>query len=320
MLAHLVSLEVLKTPVPKFIEPMRLEPAATVPKGEQWIYELKWDGFRCQASKHGNNVRLYSRNGNDFTDKFPEIHNAVLRLRCDSALIDGEIVALTPDGKPCFSKLIDGDRTGCDYYFYAFDLLTLNGKSLAYRRLEERKAVLGELLRGSQVRFSASLSTTPAKLMKEVAKLGLEGIVAKRRDSLYEPGRRSGAWLKWKALRQDEFYVGGYRPSHDRSFDCLLVGEHRRDGLHFVGRLQAGFPKGTRSKLALAFADFVTRRCPFIDLPWRTRGRWDNGITADDMKEFRWLRPGLRLRIGFMERESSGLLRHSKAIALTGWE
>src|SRR5690349_15803848 len=101
---------------------MALLPVAEVPCGDDWLYELKWEGFRCQALKHGNCVRLFSRTGNDFTDKFPEVAAAVLRLRCRSVLLDGEVVALNSEGRPCFQKLQNGDRTDCHICMYAFDL------------------------------------------------------------------------------------------------------------------------------------------------------------------------------------------------------
>jgi len=302
-----------------FIKPMALLPVEELPRGDDWVYELKWDGFRCQALKAGNNVWLWSKNGNDFTDKFPEIADAMLTVRPHTALLDGEIVALDADGRPCFQRLVEGDRRDCALFYYAFDLLSLNGRSFVKVPLEERKAELARLLHASRVRFSASLQGSPARLVTEISSRQLEGIVAKRRKSLYEAGRRSGSWVKWKSLRHDDFIVGGYRPSADGSFDTLLVGEDSPDGFRFVGRVRAGFPRATRSELADAFPMFAVKKCPFVNLPSRTRGRWQDDIVADDMPQFRWLRPGLRLRIGFVERESNGLLRHPKALALTGW-
>jgi bifunctional non-homologous end joining protein LigD len=296
-----------------FVPPMLLEPAEKLPEGNDWLYELKWDGFRCIATKHGNNVRLWSRNGNSLGDKFPEVVDAILRLPVFSATLDGEIVALDYEGRPCFQRLQNGCREDCHICFYAFDLLHVDGKDTGQWPLHARKETLGEVVRGSGVRLSAFLEGSPKLLLREIARRKLEGLVAKRRDSVYEPGKRSGAWRKFRVLQQGEFIIGGYRPC-DRSFDCLLVGEIRDGGLHFVGKVQAGFTPRIRQGLLTMFSKALARASPFVNLPQRTRGRWHDGINAEDMPSYRWLRAEMRLRVGFVEWTDAGHLRHPRLI------
>jgi bifunctional non-homologous end joining protein LigD len=290
---------------------MALLPVEKLPVGEQWFYELKWDGFRCQAFKCGNNVRLFSRNGNDFTDKWPEVADAVASLRVHTALLDGEIVALDAQGRPCFQKLQNGNRDECHICFYAFDLLHTGKESLLWKAVEERKARLAELIRGTRLRLSGWLSGAAQVLQREITERRLEGIVAKRRGSFYEAGKRSGAWVKWKALQRAEFIIGGYRPC-DRSFDCLLVGAERDWQLHFVGKVQAGFTPRVRRLLLERLGSLHARRCPFVNLPQRTRGRWRDGITAEDMLSYRWVLAEQVVAVGFMEWTEAGLLRNPR--------
>jgi bifunctional non-homologous end joining protein LigD len=297
--------------VPQFVAPMLLEPGETLPVGEAWLYELKWDGFRCIATKHGNNVRLWSRNMNDLGDKFPEVLHAILQLPVFSATLDGEIVALDEEGRPCFQRLQNGSREGCHICFYAFDLLNVDGQNTLHWPLHARKEVLRQVVEGSRVRFSASLVGSPKALLREIAARKLEGLVAKRRDSLYEPGKRSGSWRKFKVLQEGEFLIGGYRPC-DRSFDCVLVGEMREDGLHFVGKVQAGFTSRMRQGLLSKISKAVVNRCPFVNLPQRTRGRWHDEINADDMRSYRWLHRSVKIQVGFVERTDAGLLTHPR--------
>src|SRR5689334_12239484 len=127
---------------------MLLEPTEKLPEGIDWLYELKWDGFRCIATKHGNNVRLWSRNGKDLGDKFPEVVDAVLKLPSFSATLDGEIVALDAEGRPCFQKLQNGSREECHICFYAFDLLNVDGQNTLQWPLHARKEMLRQVVGG----------------------------------------------------------------------------------------------------------------------------------------------------------------------------
>ena len=166
---------------------------------------------------------------------------AGLRLNADQAVVDGEIVALDSPGSPSFQALQHrGSHPGHQIVFYAFDVLHLNGTDLTGRPLLKRRARLARVLDGSSLLPSQELPGTPATIVEAVRGLGLEGVVAKREDSLYEPGERSYAWQKLKLENQQEFVIGGYRPGSN-GIDALLVGYYEDSGLWFAGKVRAGF-------------------------------------------------------------------------------
>ena len=176
--------------------------------------------------------------------------------------------------------------------------------------------MLSKVVAGSRVLFSSNLDGPPAVLIEEVAKLKLEGIIAKRRDSPYESGKRSGAWQKFKVNNEQEFVIGGYRPD-GKNFDALLAGYYQGKELFFAGKIKAGFTPALRASLwrRIQQAPPLTQ-CPFANLPNSKKGHWGEGITADDMADFRWLKPKLVAQIAFTEWTRDGSLRHSKFVAL----
>jgi bifunctional non-homologous end joining protein LigD len=181
-----------------FIPPCLPSSAPSPPSGEVWVHEIKWDGFRVIARKDGGRVRLYSRPGNDLTDRFPLIVQAVAKLRSHSCIIDGEAVACGPDGIACF-ELIRRWDTDASIFMYAFDLIELNGQDMRRNPFEMRKATLeGMLSRASPgIRFNEHITGDAAIIFQHACKLGLEGIVSKRKDSRYISGR-SLHWIKSK--------------------------------------------------------------------------------------------------------------------------
>src|SRR5947209_13800126 len=202
----------------KAISPMMAVPAATLPDGAEWSYEVKWDGYRAEAVKDGATVSLASRNLKNITRQFPAVAAAAARVRAQSAVLDGEIVALDADGRPSFQALHNWSIEGLSLVYYAFDLLHLNGRDLTRRPLDERRAALREVVAGSGVLLSEPLPGTPEQIAAVVRRLGLEGVVAKRRRSTYAAGRRSEAWIKVRFARHQELVIGGYKPKA-RSFD-----------------------------------------------------------------------------------------------------
>jgi bifunctional non-homologous end joining protein LigD len=213
---------------PAFIEPMTAKVVDALPECEQWIYEVKFDGYRALLLKDGGHLQIRSRNDNNLTATYPAIAAAASRLKADTALLDGEIVALDSRGRPSFQAL--QPRSAHRNYaivFYAFDLLHLNGETLTRLPLEERRKRLPDLVKGSGILLSEPLRGTPEQVIQAVSQLGLEGIVAKRKDSRYDAGQRSGAWVKLKLEKQQEFVIGGYRPGN-HGVDALLVDTTRR--------------------------------------------------------------------------------------------
>jgi len=274
------------------------------------------DGYRALVLKDGARVELRSRRDNDLTRTYPSVTGAAQRLLADSAIIDGEIVALDASGRPSFNGLQHrGALAGHRIVFYAFDLLHLNGTDLTSMPLDKRRERLIDAIAGSGLLLSVSLPGSPADIVKSVQALGLEGVVAKLRTSPYVPGERSSDWQKLKLQKQQEFVIGGYRPQ-DRSIEAVIVGYYENGKLRFAGRIRAGFVAHTRKELYRRLAPLHTDSCPFVDLPTKERSRWGGGVSAEDMKEMRWVEPDLVAQICFADWTPDGRLREAKFLGL----
>jgi bifunctional non-homologous end joining protein LigD len=296
---------------PGFVAPMKPLLVASLPDGEAWSYEVKWDGYRALLAKHGDGVRLFSRTGNSLTRSFPGVVRAGGTLRTASCLVDGEIVALDPQGRPSFQALQNRESTDHAIVFYAFDLLVLDGEDLRPEPLQARRQKLREVLEGSSLRVSSVLPGTAAEVLAAVRRLGLEGVVAKRVDSTYRAGDRSADWQKVRLRRGQEFVVGGYRPGM-HPFESVLVGYYEGKKLMFAGKVRPGFTPATRAEMwKLIKADEIAS-CPFANLPDAVKkGRWGDGITASEMKTLRWVRPKQVVDVEFAEWTAKGHLRHA---------
>jgi bifunctional non-homologous end joining protein LigD len=288
-----------------------------LPEGPDWEYELKFDGYRALALKTGGRVQLESRNQRDFAPLFPALVRALERLPQET-VIDGEIVALNAAGQPSFNLLQNYQAPAQMIVFYAFDLLMLNGQSQVDRLLEERRELLQRrVLRHLRepIRFSETLNAPANWVLEAVRALGLEGVIAKRRKSAYEAGRRSGAWVKLRVNQGEELVIGGYTPS-GRNFDTIVVGYYEGDQLIYVARVRNGFVPASRQALFRRFAGLQIETCPFANLPEPNKGRWGEGLTAAGMEKCHWLRPQLVAQIEFAEWTPAGHLRHARFV---GW-
>ncbi|MGA8616975.1 MAG: hypothetical protein WB660_00430 [Candidatus Sulfotelmatobacter sp.] len=208
-----------------FIEPMLLLRREKLPEGREWLYEIKLDGYRAIAIKSGGKLQLRSRNDNDFSLRYRSIVKALASLPNES-VIDGEVVALDESGKPSFNILQNHGSSEAPVFYYVFDVLVLNGRDvmgepLIVRRKLIEKYILPKL--GDPIRYSPESPASLADLIHSVKAQGLEGLVAKRRDSRYEPGQRSGVWQKMRVNQGQEFVIAGYTPS-DKNFDALIIG------------------------------------------------------------------------------------------------
>ena len=296
--------------------PMLATPASSLPTGDAWTYEVKWDGYREIAVKDGARVRLVSRNQKDLTGDYPTVVAAVAGIEPRKAILDGEIVALDISGSPSFQALQHRSTVNLALVYYAFDLLAYDGQLLTDRRLTERRAALAKAISGSRVLLSEPLSGDVHQIEQTIRQHGLEGVVAKRRDSVYRPGLRTEAWVKVKFSPQQEFVIGGYKPD-GTSLDSVLVGYYDKRRLYFAGKVRAGFTPHLRSEILSRIARRPRARCPFVNLPnSRVRSRWGEGITADDMKTLRWVQPSTVVEVAFVEWTREGLLRHSKFVGL----
>lgn len=287
-----------------------------LPEGDRWLYELKLDGYRALVIKDDKSVQILSRNENDLTANYPTVVSAATKLHATAAVLDGEVVALDASGRPSFQALQHrAAHPSHAIAFYAFDLLHLNGKDLTGERLDSRRSLLPQVLNGSGILFSMELQGSATQVIEVVSGLGLEGVIAKRRDSRYAAGQRSGAWVKLKLEKQQELVIGGYREG-PQGVDALLVGFYEGKALRFAGKVRAGFTPHLRREVFKAIAPLRVGRCPFVDLPDTKPHRWGGGVTADEMKEMTWVKPAVVAQIRFVEWTADQHLRHAAFIGL----
>jgi bifunctional non-homologous end joining protein LigD len=287
-----------------------------LPDGPDWMYEVKFDGYRALLIKNGARVWIRSRNDKDLTTAYPAVAAAGRRLRADSATVDGEVVAVDADGHPSFQAL--QHRSAYPRHaiaFYAFDLIHLDGEDLREKSLDERRRALARVLDDSGVLLSIELPGSSEQVIDAVRNLGLEGVIAKRRQSRYTPGDRNNAWVKLKLDRQQEFVVGGYRPG-PHGIDTLLVGYYEGKNLKFAGKVRAGFTPHLRRDVYAKVKPLASERCPFVDLPNSRASHWGGGVTAEQMHEMQWLTPKVVAQIRFVEWTAEEHLRHASFLGL----
>ena len=289
----------------------------SLPDGEGWVHELKVDGYRAIAFKTGGTLHLRSRNNNDFGLRYPAVVNGLARLP-DETVIDGEVVAFDEEGRPSFNALQNYGTGAAPVVFYVFDLLVLAGRDQRGEILDTRRALLEKKVLPKltePVRYLAPLNAPLPDLIASVKAQGLEGLVAKRRNSKYESGLRTGAWQKMRINQGQEFVIGGYTRG-TKTFDALVFGYYEGDKLIYVARTRNGFTPATRVQLFKKFKPLESPDCPFVNLPETKRGRWGQGLTKDKMKECVWLKPVLVAHIEFLEWTGENHLRHSRFVGL----
>jgi bifunctional non-homologous end joining protein LigD len=297
-----------------FMEPMKAKAVSTPPTDDDWVYEVKFDGFRALTIKQDEGTALISRTENDMSEKFPALIEALDELSLPDCILDGEIVALDDKGRSSFQRLqaYDLGRERPPLCYYVFDLLRLKGKDLTDQPLHKRKAALRKLIKKSNVvRFSESLEGDVDELLKHAQKLGLEGLIGKRPDSVYEAGRRSGQWIKIKLHHEQEVVIGGYtQPAGSRQhIGALIVGVHVDGKLQSTGKVGTGFDAKLLRELHARFEPLIQEKCPFANLPADSSGRWGQGITRSEMKNCTWLKPKLVCQVKFAEWTQDGRLR-----------
>ena len=302
---------------PRFVQPMLARPVDKLPEDRnQWIYEIKLDGYRCLALRDDKGVKLFSRNKNLLNARFPRVVEAVKPLPAGTVL-DGEIVALDESGRPSFNILQNYQSTADQIYYYAFDLLIYRGRSLLDLALVKRREILETVIApfSDVLRLSEDFEGEPEEIGAAAQSLGLEGVVAKKKKSVYQPGERSGAWVKYRINQGQELVIGGYIPGGE-SFDALLVGYYESDKLLFVGKIRNGFVPRIRREVSRRFSGLETKQCPFANLPEPKSARRGMALTAEAMKECRWLKPKLMTRIEFTEWTDGNHLRHARFAGL----
>ncbi|HEY4967170.1 MAG TPA: DNA ligase D [Puia sp.] len=276
-----------------------------------WLYEIKWDGYRCLAFLHDGKVELRSRNNKTFNEKFYPIYNA-LKAFSANAILDGEIVVVDESGKSNFGNLQNW-RSEADgaLRFYVFDLLWLNGKSLLKLTLPERKQRLEEWLPDDPlIQLSKSFTASGLAFFEEAKKMGLEGIMAKKMDSLYVPGFRSKEWLKIKIGKRQEAVIGGYtlNEGSPKAFSSLLAGVYKKGRFTYMGKIGTGFSDKDQKVMMKLFKPLRVKKSPFNELPdINSPSRFrPNPPTA----KATWLKPVLVCEVSFTEMTADGLMRH----------
>lgn len=298
-----------------FIESMECLPVAKLPEGPEWTYEIKLDGYRLEVIKEPGKIRLYSRRGNLLNKKFPYIGDALSKLP-NATILDGEVVALDAKRRSDFNLLQNFRSAETHIHYYAFDILVLRGRVLTQLTLDERREILADVLPTNEHISLSVVDRRPlANMLKFATKNHLEGIIAKRGDSVYEPGKRTGLWSKHRIEQGQEFVIGGYTPGSN-GFDALIVGFYRGKDLQFAARVRAGFVPATRREVFSKIKHLKTAKCPFANLPETSAGRWGQGLTAEKMKGCVWLKPEAVVRIDFAEWTGANKLRHTKYVAL----
>jgi bifunctional non-homologous end joining protein LigD len=291
--------------LPRFAPPQLATLVDQAPEGDEWLHEIKFDGYRILGRLDQGRVRLLSRNDKDWTSRFSTIAAAVARLPARSALLDGEVAVLRPDGTTSFQALqqrLGGDEAAGDLVYMVFDLLHLDGRDLRGAPLEERKAALESLLArakpaGGPVRYSAHVVGGGGAFLRRACGLGLEGAVSKRRAAPYTSGR-SLAWLKAKCLKRQEVVIGGYtEPEGARvGLGALLVGVQDGAKLHYAGKVGTGFSDADLHALTSRLERLRRRDSPFAATPRFPR--------------VHWVEPELVGEVAFTEWTSEGRMRH----------
>lgn len=306
---------------PEFVEPMKALLKGHLPKSSDWIYEIKFDGVRAVGLKNGASVSLISRTGNDLGTRYPSIIQALKILPAEQAVLDGEIVALDAQGRSDFQLLqryqsAPGPKP--PLFYYVFDLLNFEGRNLCGLPLRQRKSAAQALLGrvSDPLRFSGGIESDSTRLVREMRARGLEGLIAKRKDSRYAPGVRSGAWVKFKWTNEQEFVIGGYTPPKgSRShFGAILAGYYEGDKLLFAGKVGTGFDEKLLASLYQAFQKLRQPECPFANLPEKLDS--SRGLTASEMRKCTWLRPQLVCQVRFSEWTRDAHLRQPAFLGL----
>jgi bifunctional non-homologous end joining protein LigD len=289
------------------IQPMLSKSAENLPSGKNYIYEIKLDGQRTIAEAGKKSLLLYTRNFQNVTSKYPELTELKECLKARQAIFDGEIVALA-DGLPSFELLqqrmnvsdaraLKAAVESVSILYYAFDIISLNGKSLLKTPLIERKEILNEILTPGEIVKVLPFFESKESTVQNAMTFGYEGVVAKKRDSHYCPGQRSDLWIKYKFQQFDSFVIGGWlEGGRSKNFGSLLIGKYNGKHLIYNGRVGTGFNDRTVGILMNYFG-----RISATDSPFRNLARGPKGV--------HWLKPKLVAEVKFKEWTRARILR-----------
>lgn len=278
---------------------------------QNWVYEVKWDGYRALAFMKNGKIELKSRNDKSFNEKFYPVYDTLKSIAIN-AILDGEIIVLEKNGTANFAALQNWrSEADGDLVYYVFDILWYDGKDLKGLSLLDRKAILKEVMpQNDLILLSEHFDTSGVGFLNEAKKLGIEGIMAKRKESVYHIHERSSDWLKIKANRRQEVVIGGFTKNEGSSklFSSLLVGLYEDKKLIYTGKVGTGFSAKLQQELMAQFKPLVTKNSPFDDEPdinksSRFRPRSPHAAVT-------WLHPNLVCEVSFTEMTGDGVMRH----------
>lgn len=300
-----------KKTFPKSVKPMLATLVNEAFDHPDWSFEIKWDGYRALSLMHNGKVELRSRNDKSFNEKFYPVHDAFQKWDLD-AILDGEIVVLDENGLSNFQNL-QSWRSEADgeLYYYVFDIIWLEGYDLAGLTLTKRRQILKAMLPESDIiRLSETFEASGTAFFESARKLGLEGIIAKKNDSVYSSDTRSREWLKIKSNKRQEVVIGGFTNNEgsNKIFSSLLVGVFEDGKLQYTGKIGTGFNKKLQEELIQQFKPLITKRSPFttvpdINKPSRFRPNPPKATAT-------WLKPVLVCEVSYAEMTSDGVMRH----------
>lgn len=301
-----------KAAMPEFVAPQLATLVREPPPGDEWLHELKFDGYRMVCHLQQGQARFWSRNGKDWTEKFPSLAAALQVFPAVTAILDGEVVIVDKAGRTSFQKLQQSMGKGGKgaekvpaFVFEIFDLIYLDGYSLAQTPLRERKAALEKLLANAKpkgvLRYSDHVEGNGVQFFQKACAYGLEGIVSKLASSTYE-STRTRNWLKTKCIKRQEFVIAGYTPSKNNfpGVGSLVLGVYEKEKLLYCGRVGTGFSIKLRVELQKKLDRLSQSTMPFAAKP-----------KDPDLREARWARPQLVGEVEFMQWTADGLIRHA---------
>jgi bifunctional non-homologous end joining protein LigD len=296
-----------KAPMPEFVAPQLATLVKEPPKGNEWFHELKFDGYRMLCHLHRGKARFWSRNGKDWTEKFPNLAQALKTFPVTTAILDGEIVVVDSAGRSSFQRLQQSMGRGGkapSFVFQVFDLIYLEGYNLSQTPLRERKLVLEQLLASAKakgpLRYSDHVEGNGARFFKQACEFGIEGVVSKLADSFYESTRNRN-WQKAKCLKRQEFVIAGYTPSKKGfpGFGSLILGVYDKGKLVYSGRVGTGFSIKQRLELQKKLDRISQPSMAFAVKPK------DPGL-----RDAHWAKPQLVAEVEFTEWTADGSIRH----------
>jgi bifunctional non-homologous end joining protein LigD len=294
-----------KAPMPEFVSPQLATLEDKPPAGDEWLHELKFDGYRMLCHLNPGGVRFWSRNKKDWTNKFPHLGKAIKEFPASTAILDGEVVAVDSKGRASFQKLQQAMKTGdAGFIFHVFDLIYLDGFNLTRTPLRSRKSLLESLFESvpakSPLRYSDHVEGDGAKFFKQACSYGIEGIVSKLAESAYE-STRTRTWVKVKCIKRQEFVIAGFTLSDKDfpGFGALILGVYDKGKLIYAGRAGTGFTIKQRLELRKKLDQMVRPTSPFAEKPKDPR-----------LKRAVWVTPKLVGEVAFTEWTDDGSVRH----------